>query len=121
MDDDPLKAAFRPQIDHTQYEIEPVLAHEKILKRNQLHKLPQDFYRMIKELMTDMDSRNSANTEAHMNTLLRLRLGKIIELAAAGAGDTHRDLMTSEEQLLFDNIVESVREMKRSILHGDDT
>ena len=111
-----------PKIDHTVYEIAPVLAHERILERNELYKLPPDFYMMLKEMMKDMDERNRLDTEAHMNSLMRLRLGKIIELSCGkSANNDFNDVMTVEERTLFSKINTAVLQLQESVMNGDAT
>ena len=102
-----------------EYEIAPVLAHELLLKRNELHKLPKNFYHILKESMKDMDDRNHANTEVHLVSLLRLRTGKIVELACASKEyDAFADVLTDEEQKLFEQLVRSIALLKEEVLHN---
>ena len=118
---DPLEAALALHKERKDYEIEPVLAHELLLKRNQLCKLPKDFYHILKESMKDMDDRNRSNTEVHLVSLLRLRTGKIVELACASKEyDAFADVLTDEEQKLFEQLVRSIALLKKEVMQGAD-
>ena len=107
--------------DDTVYEIAPALATENMLPRNKLYKLPNDFYKILKENITKMNEDNAADAEVHMNNLIRLRLGKIIELAGANASpDDFYDFLTFEENVMFLRIADAVTQCKKAVMKMED-
>ena len=118
---DPLETAFHPVKDNEAYNVSPALAKENLLERNKLHKLPNNFYKVLKENISEMNEENAEITEGHMNSLFRLRQGKIIELAGAGASpDDFYDFLSFEENVMFVRIADAATQCKKAIMKTED-